>query len=299
MEIKLAAQPVFKSGDCRTICHEKKSWSSAHADLVRRTGLAKEETAVASREHLLLLNVQGNSERGEYFLDGKPARFVRRTPGALLFIPAECDWRGWEIGASTAAYLSISVDPVFVSELFSRAPLTALPALSPDLGFEDSIIMNAARGIGAEIQDRNPLSGLLVESYVATIFTQLLRKQKYVPSIRRGGLTPANLNRVIETIDDELTADLSLLQLAELAGLSVPHFCRAFKQTLGCPPHTFIVRRRIDRAKEYLRHSSMALTEIALACGFSSSSHFSNAFRREVGTTPLAYRGSWPNEAAD
>lgn len=159
--------------------------------------------------------------------------------------------------------------------------------------------MNAARGIGAEIQDRNPLSGLLVESYVATIFTQLLRKQKYVPSIRRGGLTSANLNRVIETIDDELTADLSLLQLVELAGLSVPHFCRAFKQTLGCPPHSFIVRRRIDRAKEYLRHSSMALTEIALACGFSSSSHFSNAFRREVGTTPLAYRGSWPNEAAD
>lgn len=216
---------------------------------------------------------------------------------SCLFLPN--DWRGWEIGASTAAYLSISVDPVFVSELFSRATLTALPALSPDLGFEDSIIMNAARGIGAEIQDRNPLSGLLVESYVATIFTQLLRKQKYVSSIRRGGLTSANLNRVIETIDDELTADLSLLQLAELAGLSVPHFCRAFKQTLGCPPHSFIVRRRIDRAK---RISSPLVHGAHGDCArlwFSSSSHFSNAFRREVGTTPLAYRGSWPNEAAD
>ena len=180
---------------------------------------------------------------------------------------------------------------------FLPGPRGALPSLSPDLGFEDPIILNAARGIGAEIRDRNPLSAMLVESYTATIFAQLMRRQRYPASVRKGGLAPMNLNRVIQRIDDDLTADLSLLQLAELAGLSVPHFCRAFRQTLGCPPYAFIIRRRIERAKDFLRHSSMPVTDIALSCGFSSSSHFSNAFRREVGTTPVAYRGSWPCKA--
>jgi len=105
-------------------------------------------------------------------------------------------------------------------------------------------------------------------------------------------LAAPSLNRVIEKIDADLTADLSLGQLAALAGLSVPHFCRAFKQSLGCPPHAFIVRRRLERAKEYLRLSSMPITDVALSCGFSSSSHFANTFRRETGMTPQDFRGS-------
>ena len=98
--------------------------------------------------------------------------------------------------------------------------------------------MNAARGIGAEIQDQGwPHSALLVESYVATIFAQLLRRQRYIPSVRKGGLTPASLNRVIEKIDENLDVGLSLSHLAEVVNLSIPHFCRAFKQSLGCPPY--------------------------------------------------------------
>jgi AraC-like DNA-binding protein len=289
----------FKSGDCRTISHQRKSWGLVHADLVRRTGLAREETDITSTRHLILLNLKGNSERGEYFLDAKPAAFVPRKPGAILFIPAGCNWRGWEVGDPTAAYLSISVDRAFLNKLFDRTLLSAPPSLSPDLGCEDLVIMNAARGIGAEIHERYPLSTLLVESYAATIFAQLVRKQRYAPPVRKGGLASANLSRVLQRIEDDLATDLSLEQLAALAGLSIPHFCRAFKQTLGCPPHAFIIRRRVERAKEYLRHSSMTVTDVALVCGFSSSSHFSNVFRREVGTTPVGYRGSWQDKSSE
>lgn len=284
--------PRFKAGNCRTIVHEQRTWRHVQADLVRRTGLEAEEITVKSDRHLILLNLKGNSERGEHFLDEKRTGFVSRRPGAVLFIPAGCHWRGWEVGASTAAYLSITIDPVFVADVFSRMATSMLPALSPDLGCEDTIIMNAARGIGEEIGDQNPLSTMVVESYVATMFAQLFRRQKYVETTRKGGLAATNLNRVIEKIDGDLTSDLSLGQLAAIAGLSIPHFCRAFKQTLGCPPHAFIVRRRIERAKEYLRFSTMPITEVALLCGFSSSSHLANTFRRETGTTPQDFRGS-------
>ena len=179
-----------------------------------------------------------------------------------------------------------------VSELLGRSKAVRHPSLSPDLGSEDPVLMNAARAIGEEIQDRSPLSTLLVESYVAMIFIHLHRKQTYTPAVRKaGGLTPRKLNRIMEKIEEDLAVDLSLSQLADLGGLSIPHFCRAFKQTTGCPPYAFIIRRRIERAKESLRYSDMPITNIALDCGFSSSSHFTNAFRREVGMSPGAYRG--------
>ncbi|BCH29544.1 hypothetical protein MesoLjLc_14740 [Mesorhizobium sp. L-8-10] len=290
---KSGLRQVFKHGDCLTLIHKEKSWGGIRADLVRRTGLKKEETAFSSESHLILLNLQGNSESGEYFVHGRRASFVRRQPGAVLFVPAGCTWKGWEVGASTAAYLSISVAQAFVECLAGRVPSENMARLSPDLGFEDPIIMNAARGIGAEIGERNPMSTLLVESYATTIFAQLLRRLSYVPRSSKGGLSPAVLNRVIEKIDADMASDMSLSLLADVAGLSVPHFCRAFKQSLGCPPHAYIYRRRLEKVKEHLRHSSMSVTEIALTCGFSSSSHLSNAFRREVGTTPVRYRGSW------
>jgi hypothetical protein len=87
MQDQKVAPTFFKSGDCRTISHQRKSWGLVHADLVRRTGLAREETDITSSRHLILLNLKGNSERGEYFLDAKPAAFVPRKPGAMVIPP--------------------------------------------------------------------------------------------------------------------------------------------------------------------------------------------------------------------
>lgn len=293
MQTEVVPPFLFKSGDCRTNSVQHRSWGRIDADLVRRTGLEREETNIAPRRHLILLNLRGKSERGEHFIDARPTSFIPRRPGAILFIPAGCSWKGWEGGDATAAYLSVSVDPAFVADLFDQTPSRLLPTLSPDLGCEDAVMMNAARGIVGEVSHRNPLSHLMVESYVATIFAQLARRQRYVYPALKGGLASANLGRVLQRIDDELDSSLTLKQLASLAGLSIPHFCRAFRQSTGMAPYAFVIHRRVERARELLRNSQMTITEVALACGFSSSSHLSNVFRREAGTTPRKYRYSW------
>lgn len=290
---------MFKKGNCRTVIREQRSWGDVRADLVKRTGLEKEETALATESHLILLNLQGSAERGEYFLDGRRADFRRRRPGAVLFVPAGCQWSGWEEGASTAAYLSIAISSQFVDTLGRGMSPHPRPHLSPDLGFCDPIIMQAARGIGAEIGEKTPYGSLLVESYAATIVAQLFRRMNYMPRPIRGGLSPGVMNRLIERIDAELASEISLSFLAGLAGVSVPHLCRAFKQTTGMPPHAFVHQRRLERASEHLRHTAKSLTDIALACGFSSSSHLSNAFRKAFGMTPGSYRTSWPIKADD
>jgi transcriptional regulator GlxA family with amidase domain len=99
--------------------------------------------------------------------------------------------------------------------------------------------------------------------------------------------------RLIDRIEATLDQSVTVAELAAEAGFSVHHFCRAFGQSTGWPPHTYIIRKRVERACELLRSSNMSITEIALACGYSSSSHLSASFRKETGTSPTLYRDSW------
>src|SRR2546426_4648811 len=104
------------------------------------------------------------------------------------------------------------------------------------------------------------------------------------------GLSPGAKRRVLEYMDAHFDEPLTLESLARVAGLSVHHFARAFRQSTGEPPHQFLLRRRIERATEMLKQPELSLSEIALAVGFSDHSHFARHFRRLVGMTPGAAR---------
>jgi AraC-like DNA-binding protein len=104
------------------------------------------------------------------------------------------------------------------------------------------------------------------------------------------GLSPGAKRRVLEYMDAHFDEQLTLESLARVAGLSVHHFARAFRQSTGEPPHQYLLRRRIDRATELLKQPELPLSEIALAVGFSDHSHFARHFRRLVGMTPRAAR---------
>ena len=106
----------------------------------------------------------------------------------------------------------------------------------------------------------------------------------------RGGLAPWQLRRALEFIEERLTQDIALSELASLTRLSPTYFCRAFKRSVGLAPHQYQLSRRIERAKELLADRERSVTDVALDCGYSSPSSFSTAFRRTAGKTPSAYR---------
>ena len=95
----------------------------------------------------------------------------------------------------------------------------------------------------------------------------------------QGGLVPWQERRAKAMLLDHLDGDLSLSDLAEACGLSVRHFSRAFKATTGEPPHRWLLRQRVEHAKERLAGTNDTLGAIALACGFADHSHFSRVFR--------------------
>jgi AraC family transcriptional regulator len=87
------------------------------------------------------------------------------------------------------------------------------------------------------------------------------------------------------SIDDQST-------LARLVRLSSYHFCRAFKQSLGLPPHQYHCQRRTDPARRLLATTEASVTEIGLTVGYSETSSFTAVFHRTTGLTPTAFRRS-------
>jgi AraC family transcriptional regulator len=105
-----------------------------------------------------------------------------------------------------------------------------------------------------------------------------------------GGLAPWQLRLVCKYIDEHLSDRITIEDLAAVARLSRSHFTRAFKVSVGSPPHNFILQQRIERAKELMLNSGEPLVQIALICGLADQSHFSRTFRAQAGCTPANWR---------
>ena len=108
----------------------------------------------------------------------------------------------------------------------------------------------------------------------------------------RGGLSPAAMRRVRDHIDTHLSHSIELVELSEIAGLSVFHFARQFKHSEGVTPHHYLVSRRVERARELLAETNLSLSEIAFAVGFADQSHLTRHFRQIVRMTPGQFRRS-------
>jgi len=109
-------------------------------------------------------------------------------------------------------------------------------------------------------------------------------------AITQGGLAPWQMLRVTRHVEENLADRLSIGALASLARLSNTYFARAFKTSLGCTPHSYIIERRVEQAKRILLESDAPLSQIALDCGMADQAHLSRLFRRLVGETPSVWR---------
>src|SRR5215208_6580139 len=106
-----------------------------------------------------------------------------------------------------------------------------------------------------------------------------------------------HLLRSKDLIDREYARQLDVPALAREAHASTAHFSRSFKRAFGETPHQYLLRRRIERAKELLRGTDLSVTEVSLEVGFQSLGSFSTGFRKLVGEPPSEYARRW--RAAD
>ena len=106
----------------------------------------------------------------------------------------------------------------------------------------------------------------------------------------RGGLAPWQAKRACEKLESDLGGTLSLQQIAAEFDLSVSHFSRAFRISTGLPPHQWLLRQRVETAKQLMTVRDLPLSEIAISAGFANQSHFTRVFSAAVGVSPAAWR---------
>jgi AraC family transcriptional regulator len=160
----------------------------------------------------------------------------------------------------------------------------------------DPVVHRVTQEIINELYDETSSGGLRIDALAVDLITTLAHSHMDTSPSReplafaKGLLDPRRLDRVLQYIEANLDADITVNDLAEAACFSLFHFSRAFHLAVGKPPHAYLSERRLDRAKQLLAYSDAPLVDISLTCRFSGQANFTKAFKRAVGVSPGRYR---------
>jgi len=253
------------------------------------------ETDVPALENGVFIQVL--SRRPTVWTDLLGRKHCHDTPAnSFVYVPKDCaSW--WHVRNCGGPMLHMLLD---TDRLRTLGVMEDLPLPGgeppPSIGWCDAMLASLTHMLTAEMASPQR-SALLIDTLALTIEIALLRRSggKTVSPPKSGGLAGWQLRRTTDYLDTHLADDISLAELAAIADLSPHHFCRAFKQSTGLPPHAWLTARRIERAQDLMAaHPKMGLTEVALCVGYQSQAAFGVAFRRATGVTP----GQWRRERA-
>lgn len=251
-------------------------------------------------QSILSINI-GSACKLERLIDGRLQR-ERFIPGNIAIYPAGVDYvLRWE---KESEFLLLGIEPTLLAktaiEVLEKETIELVPLLST----LDPLIHSLALALKAELESPQVGGKLYVETIAQTLTVHLLRNYTTNRSAICAPTSPSlpkqKFQQATDYINDYLDRDLSLSDLAALVQMSPFHFARLFKKSSGFAPHQFVIRCRVERAKELLLQGKLGIADIATEVGFTNQSHLTRHFKRIVGVTPSAVlrsRNNVPNSA--
>ena len=208
------------------------------------------------------------------------------TPGHIDIIPFG-ESSEWEEGGPSTSLL-VRLMPTLLE---STADAMGLPmstlSIAPQLQIHDPKLEHICWALKAELESGDPRERLYAEGLGTAIAAQLLRRySRTVGAMPQNGLSRRQLRETIEFINSHLASDLSLAQIAVVAGMSASYFKTLFKRSAGLPVHQYVMRQRVERAVNLITHARLPLSAAALQAGFADQSHMARCMRRIMGLTP-------------
>jgi AraC-like DNA-binding protein len=216
-----------------------------------------------------------------------------------------------DVRAGQTCIHDLKRDPVALLDkphhvLFFYLPRGALDAIADDadapqicdlshepVGIDDPTVCRLAGAMLPALSHPERASQLFIDHVLLAAgihVAQTYGGMRSLPRPVRGGLAPWQVRRAKEILCANLDGRVPLKEVAQECRLSVSHFSRAFRCSLGVAPHNWLLTRRVELAKEKLRDDRSTLSDVALACGFADQSHLTRVFTRMVGISPGAWR---------
>jgi AraC-like DNA-binding protein len=163
------------------------------------------------------------------------------------------------------------------------------------IGLNNGAVCRTLLAMADELEAPGLNGASYLDTLIFILMTQLMRCASNLAepgktNYAKGGLPGWRLKRAIEILEGDVSKTPSLSEIAQSIRLHPTSFCRAFKQSTGLSPHRYLLVHRIEHAKKMMNEHDLNLTQIALDCGFSSSSQFSAVFKRIVGISPRQFR---------
>ncbi len=266
-------------------------WSGLRLDKIR-TGTGEFPEAHLT-VHTLVLHTRWPLHHEIYCPEEGWQKFSPNT-NLLQFIPAgipiAANWKG------TCEAIVLYITPEFVTSTYgpdSRA--NGLPPAYRVL--RNELVTELMLSLDRAVRQDLHADTLYGQSLGSAIIAELL---KYYSNGCTGSLpsaSPERIESVLKYIDGNLAADLSLIALASIAGVSVERLLQLFKLRTRCTPHQYILRQRIVAARRLLTNRDSSIAEVAHFVGFQDQSHFCKVFRGITGTSPRVYQQSARRQA--
>jgi len=230
--------------------------------------------------------------------DGKTHRsqFERRS-GMIDLLPRsvsldEVRWRNDGAGSSC---VSVNFPQGSLAQLLGQGGDPLPEHLGPRFAVTDHHAADLITRLQAQVVANNPLGAAYAQGLSLTIVSYLFASygQEGLPSgphAQPGQLPRLQSEALMVFVEDFLSHDIGLVDMAAVVGYSPDHFARLFRRTFRVSPYQYLLSRRVERAKTMLRDATLPIAAVAVTCGFTSQSHLNAVFKRATGVTPGRYR---------
>ena len=220
------------------------------------------------------------------------SRFLGRLPrSASLDIVPEGTPLG-VYGYDETEFIMLALEPGFVHQIANDSGMSN-SGLVRHVGIRDAQIEYIAFALKSELDAGCPSGRVYGDGLAVALAARLLGGYSaQITSSHNSNalLSGYTLRCVTDYIEDNLTKDLTLAEIADVAHMSPHYFSRAFRNSAGTPPHRYVIDRRIEKAKTLLSENCLPLVEVGLSVGFQNQSHFTTLFHKRTGVTPKVYR---------
>lgn len=212
-------------------------------------------------------------------IDGKT-----QTCGPLsLFIRPRGELHSNEYDTTGTRCLILGLEPDWHESLIKRPGLLDRPSFH-----RGAQIAGLGLKLRRELSIADSASNMSIEGLVLELFAHVMRQS----GLNHGSRRPKWLGQARDFLHEHFAEDLSLVRVAEVAGVHPVHLARTFKTFYKCTIGEYVRNLRIDFAERELAFGESSLVDIALKAGFCAQSHFSTAFRNRIGISPSEYRSA-------